>query len=147
MSLEAKIEALTVAVLALTERMNGQQASAPAPVMLAQVAQPSVAPQVMQAPPAAPMPTAIPQMPQMPAAPSFIPQAPVQQPQQVAALPFSDAKGMLAYVMDSYKAMGQAKGAKIQGILQSMGAPNVNDVQPQHYAALFAQIEALKASA
>lgn len=61
------------------------------------------------------------------------------------AAPFSDPKGLLAYVIASYNALGAHKGAGIQQVLVANGYQNINDVQPDHYAALYAGIEALKA--
>ena len=58
--------------------------------------------------------------------------------------PFTDGKGLIDYVMSAYKALGAAKGANIQGVLTGMGYQNINDVKPEHYAALFAGVEALK---
>lgn len=60
------------------------------------------------------------------------------------AAPFSDPKGLLAYVIASYNALGAQKGAGIQQVLVANGYQNINDVQPDHYAALYAGIEALK---
>jgi hypothetical protein len=71
--------------------------------------------------------------------------APVAAPVAVAAgAPFTDGKGLIDYVMSAYKALGAAKGANIQGVLTGMGYQNINDVKPEHYAALFAGVEALK---
>jgi hypothetical protein len=61
-----------------------------------------------------------------------------------AGAPFTDGKGLIDYVMSAYKALGAAKGANIQGVLVGMGYQNINDVKPEHYAALFAGVEALK---
>jgi hypothetical protein len=77
----------------------------------------------------------------MPPPPSFV--TPVAAPVQ-AGVPFTDAKGLLDYVMGSYKAMGAAKGAGIQGVLTSLGLANINDVKPEQYAALYAGVESLK---
>ena len=79
---------------------------------------------------------------QMPAPPSFAAPAPVVQ--QAPAVPFSDGQGLIAYVMDAYKAMGPTKGAGIQGVLTSIGVANINDVKPEQYGTLFAGVEALK---
>ena len=57
--------------------------------------------------------------------------------------PFADAKGLIDFVMSSYKALGPQKGAGIQGVLTSLGYSNINDVNPAHYDALFAGIKAL----
>ena len=80
----------------------------------------------------------------MPAAPSFLPQAaaPAAAP---AGAPFSDPKGLIDYVMASYKALGPQKGSMIQGVLTGLGYANINDVKPEHYGQLFGGIEALKA--
>jgi hypothetical protein len=133
MSLEAKIEALTAAVVALTAKLEAGAAPA-APVVIAAPA-PS-APQTFTAPaPVAPVVA-------MPAPPSFVAPAPVAA--APAGAPFSDPKGLIDYVMNSYKALGPQKGAQIQTVLTSMGYGNINDVKPEHYGALFTGVEALK---
>jgi len=83
--------------------------------------------------------------PAMPAPPAFM-AAPVAAPAPAAFIvaPFTDGKGLIDYVMSAYKALGAAKGANIQGVLTGMGYQNINDVKPEHYAALFAGVEALK---
>ena len=127
MSLESKIEALTAAVIALTAKMeSGTVTPAPAPVA------------------AAPAPVVAAPVAAMPAPPAFV--APVAAaPAPVAAgAPFTDGKGLIDYVMASYKALGPQKGANIQGVLTGMGYQNINDVKPEHYAALYAGVEALK---
>ena len=58
--------------------------------------------------------------------------------------PFTDSKGLIAYVMDSYKSLGPVNGAKIQEVLTSIGYTNINEVKPESYAALFTGVEALK---
>ena len=130
MSLELKIEALTAAVIALTAKMESGTVTPAAPV----VAAPVVAAPVVAAPVVA--------APVMPAPPAFM-AAPVTAP-VAAGAPFTDGKGLIDYVMASYKALGAAKGANIQGVLVGMGYQNINDVKPEHYAALFAGVEALK---
>ena len=150
MSLESKIEALTAAVVALTAKMESSNvtaaapvAPAPAPVVQAApapVAAPAPAP--VAAPVAAPAPVAA--APAMPAPPSFVAAAPAPVAAVVGA-PFSDGKGLIDYVMSSYKALGPQKGAMIQGVLVNLGYQNINDVKPEHYGALFAGVEALKA--
>ena len=120
MSLEAKIEALTAAVTALTAVLAGRAA-------------PTVA--------AAPAPA--PQVPTVAATPT----APVPAPVVAAApagAPFSDAKGLMDYVMSAYKALGPQKGASIQQVLTGLGVSTINEVKPEQYAALFAGVEALK---
>ena len=127
MSLELKIEALTAAVTALTAQLQAGNVAAPAPVA------PAPAPVVQ----AAPAPVA----PAMPAPPAFVAPAPAP---AVTGAPFSDGKGLIDYVMGAYKAMGPQKGAQIQSLLTGMGYQNINDVKPEHYAALYTGVEALK---
>ena len=138
MSLENKIEALTAAVVALTAKLESGNVAAPAPVA------PAPAPVVQAAPVVAPVVVApVAAAPVMPAPPSFV--APVAVAAPVASgAPFSDPKGLIGYVMDSYKTLGPQKGALIQGVLTGLGYQNINDVKPEHYAALFSGVEALK---
>ncbi len=77
----------------------------------------------------------------MPAPPTFA--APVAAPAATGA-PFTDGKGLIDYVMGAYKALGPQKGALIQGVLTGLGYQNINDVKPEHYAALHTGVEALK---
>ena len=150
MSLELKIEALTAAVVALTAKLESSNvtaaapiAPAPAPVVQAAPAPvAALAPALVAAPVAAPAPVAA--APAMPAPPSFVAPAPVAAPAPAGA-PFSDGKGLIDYVMSSYKALGPQKGAMIQGVLVNLGYQNINDVKPEHYGQLFAGVEALKA--
>jgi hypothetical protein len=83
----------------------------------------------------------------MPAMPTFA--APVAAPVAAAPVaggaPFTDGAGLIQYVMGVYKEIGATKGAMIQGVLGNLGYQNINDVKPEHYAALFAGVEALKA--
>ena len=143
MSLELTIENLTVAINTLIDSINKQGIRAPIAPMVAPVA-------VAAAPVAAPVPVAVVApvaapiaAPVMPAAPTFeIPQAITQIPQNGA--PFTDPKGLIDFVMTSYKNLGPAKGAGIQSVLTGLGYQNINDVKPDHYAALFAGVEGLK---
>lgn len=135
MSLELKIEALTAAVTALTAQLQAGNVAAPAPVA------PAPAPVVQAAPaPVAAAPVAAP-APAMPAPPTFVAPAPAPAP---TGAPFSDPKGLIDYVMGAYKALGPQKGAMIQGVLTGLGYQNINDVKPEHYAALHTGVEALK---
>jgi hypothetical protein len=133
MSIEAKIEALTAAVTALTAALTTRAAptvalsAAPAVVVPAPVAAPAPAP--VAAPVAA-----------MPAPPTFT----APPPAAPAGAPFSDAKGLMDYVMSAYKALGPQKGASIQQVLTGLGVSTINEVKPEQYAALFAGVEALK---
>ena len=140
MSLELKIEALTAAVTALTAQLQAGNVAAPAPVAPAPapVVQAAPAP-VAAAPVAAPAPVAAASA--MPAPPTFVAPAPAPAP---TGAPFSDPKGLIDYVMGAYKALGPQKGAMIQGVLTGLGYQNINDVKPEHYAALHTGVEALK---
>ena len=77
----------------------------------------------------------------MPAPPTFVAPAPAPAP---TGAPFSDPKGLIDYVMGAYKALGPQKGAMIQSVLTGLGYQNINDVKPEHYAALHTGVEALK---
>ena len=134
MSLEAKIDALTAAVTALTAVLAAQRPAQTATVAAAPV--PAPAP-VVPAPVAAPAPV-------MPPPPTFS-APPVAAPAAPAAVPFGDQKSLITYVMSAYSALGPQKGAQIQNVLTSLGCTNINDVKPEQYAVLFAGVEALKA--
>jgi hypothetical protein len=140
MSLEAKIEALTAAVTALTAQLQAGNVAAPAPVA------PAPAPVVQAAPVVAPVVAApVAAAPVMPAPPSFVaPAFGVTAITVATGAPFSDPKGLIDYVMGAYKALGPQKGAMIQGVLTGLGYQNINDVKPEHYAALHSGVEALK---
>ena len=138
MSLELKIESLTTAINTLIDAINKQGTHAPIAPIVAPVPVPAPAPVMV----AAPAPVAAPvAAPVMPPAPTFA--APVAAPAPTGA-PFSDPKGLIEFVMTSYKNLGPAKGAGIQNVLTGLGYQNINDVKPEHYAALFSGIEALK---
>lgn len=141
MSLENKIQELTETVSRLIDALNAHQTATVAPAtntvtITAAAPAPVVAPAPVAAPVAAPAVA-------MPAPPSFMAPAPVAAP-AAAGAPFSDGKGLIDYVMGAYKALGQQKGAQIQGVLTGLGYQNINDVKPEHYGALFAGVEALK---
>ena len=130
MSLESKIETLTVAILELIKTLDKGAAlttAAPTPSPEAYVAPAPVA--------------AAPVAPVMPPPPVFT-SAPAP---AATALPFSDSTSLVAYVMGVYRQIGAAKGAGIQNVLASLGASNLTDVKPEQYAAFHAGIEALKA--
>lgn len=131
MSLESKIEDLTAAVHALVAAMSQRPAQAA-----------TVAPAPVAAPAPAPVVAAAPAAPVMPPAPTFA--AVVATPAAPATVPFNDQKSLITYVMGAYSALGQVKGAQIQGVLTSLGCTNINDVKPEQYAALFAGVESLK---
>ena len=137
MSLEAKIEALTQAVIALTAKLESTNVAPAAPVVNPAPAPAAPAP----APVAAPAPAPVAAAPAMPAPPTFQPAPAAPAP---TGAPFSDPKGLIDYVMSAYKALGPQKGAQIQQVLTGLGYGNINDVKPEHYGALHAGVEALK---
>ena len=136
---EAVASVVTPAPAAQVVKSKKVEKVEPAPVAAAPlpVIEPVAAPAPVVATPA-------PVAAQMPPPPVFT--APAQSaPAHVAtSAPFSDPKGLLAYVIASYNALGAQKGAGIQQVLVANGYQNINDVQPDHYAALYAGIEALK---
>lgn len=132
--LETKIEALTQAVIALTEVILKIEARENQPV-----AAPVAAPVTIEAPAPAPVVQAA---PVMPAAPTFEPVVEAAPAGNTA--PFTDGKGLIAYVMEVYKELGPEKGAKIQGVLTEMGLQNVNELRPTEYDAFYSKVEALK---
>lgn len=98
----------------------------------------------------APIPTPTPVAPvitpvaSIPVPPPVVIAPVVAPPAPSGVVPFVDQKGMIKYVMDTYKALGASRGADIQAVLTGIGTANINEVKPEHYAALFAGIEALK---
>ena len=140
MSLEAKIETLSVLIGELIKTLDKSNATSVTPPV---APAPAVVP---AAPVAAPVPVATP-APVVVAAP-VMPPPPVfaSAPTPAAnALPFSDSTSLVSYVMGVYRQIGAAKGAGIQNVLTSLGASNLTDVKPEQYAAFHAGIEALKA--
>lgn len=134
MSLEAKIETLSVLIGELIKTLDKGAAlttAAPTSSPEAYVAPAPVAPAPVAAAPAAPV---------MPPPPVF-----TSSPAVPSALPFTDSTSLVAYVMGVYRQIGAAKGAGIQNVLNSIGAANLTDVKPEQYAAFHAGIEALKA--
>jgi phosphoribosylformylglycinamidine (FGAM) synthase PurS component len=133
---------------AVAEQVKAPTVTPPAPV--AQAVAPAPAP-VVQAPPVP--------MPEMPAvvqavAANAMPAPPVFQQPVAPALaqpsgntsPFSNIQDLTQYVLDTYKAIGPAKGSGIQKILSDLNYRNINDIRPEHWGDFYAGIEALKAS-
>ncbi len=141
MSLETEIKNLTAAVVALTAKLESSNVAPAAPVVQAPAPVAATVTVTTPEPVAAPAPVAA--APAMPAAPSFV--APAAPAPAASGAPFSDPKGLIDYVMGAYKALGAAKGAQIQNVLVGLGYQNINDVKPEHYGALHAGVEALKA--
>ena len=80
----------------------------------------------------------------MPAPPVFDNPVPEPVVDVATGIPFNDPKGMIAYVMESYKALGAEKGQGIQKVLAALEYSNINDVDPSKYADLYKGIESLK---
>ena len=127
MSLESKIEILTQAVVALTAKLESANAAPSASVK-------NEAPQLS----AAPLEQTV--------TVSVLTPPPFATAAAKPGAPFVDGKGLIDYVMASYKALGPQKGAQIQNVLTSLGYQNINDVKPEHYDSLFASVESLKAA-
>lgn len=135
MSLEKRIQELTEAVLKLTEVMSKTSVPQPPPAAVAVEPEPVFTPEVKTVDPVENKPTVV-----MPPTPSFAAPAPVEAP----SCPFTDSKGLIEYLMNTYKEIGPSKGAAIQNILNQLGYQHVNDVKPEHYGALFLGVEKLK---
>ena len=73
------------------------------------------------------------------------PAAPVPASASPSNCPITDQPSLVAYVMTSYKDMGPVKGNQIQGVLAALGIANINDATADHYPAIHAGVEALKA--
>lgn len=148
MSLESKLEALTAVVSQLVTVISAAQGVSPAAgASVPQAPQQSTMPAAPQPAPMPPPPTFAPQaaisVPTPPPVQAFAPQAAIQAP-AVSNAPFADQKGLMDYVMNTYKALGPVKGARIQGVLGTLGYQNIGDVKPEHYGALFQGVETLK---
>ena len=150
MSIETEISALTAAVTALTAAITARSvvaqpvevpAPAPAPAPVAVVAAPVPAPVITAAP--IPVPKVIGEtltgtvsMPPLPTFSSVTVSS-------TGVAPFSDQKGMIGYVTDTYRALG-ARGGEIQNVIVSMGVSNINEVPASRYGELYQKVEALK---
>ena len=143
MSLELNIQQLTDAVTQLILVIESQKLPvAQLPIVEQVVIAPVVTPPPMlNAVPATSAPAPVTPTAVMPPPPVFAAPAPVA---PVVYVPFTDGKGLIDYVMKSYSEMGTEKGAGIGNVLNQLGYKNINDVKPEHYAALFAGIEGLK---
>ena len=140
---------------ALPHETKEKVASVVAPVAPAQV--PNVAPAQVPNVAPAPTPTApvtVTPAPVAPVAPAPVTVSPssVMPPPPVftaapatTKAPFNSTKSLIDYIMGVYKQLGPQKGAGIQDALNSVGSPNINDVTPDKYDALYALVEAMKA--
>lgn len=139
MSIESKIDALTVAINNLVQVIGAAQAMTPAAVVSTPVV---AAPAPVTAPApvvAAPAPVA----PPMPTPSMFAPPVAAPAPAPTTA-PFTDGAGLVGYVMAKYKELGPQKGAMIQNVLVQLGVQNVNDVKPEQYQSFFLGVEAIQ---
>lgn len=148
MSIEQKIDALTAAIAALTAAIAARPAVVAQPVeapakktaQLDEVTERVIKPAVAQLATAMEADGFKPTAPVMPPPPTFV--APVEPPKPAAR--FADPKGMIQYVTEAYKAMGPAKGARIQEVIASLGVSNINEIAIEQYGALYAGVEALR---
>lgn len=129
MSIEKDLSAIALALTRIADHLS----ATPSAPLVAAPAAPTVSPVAPTSAPLPPVVTAV-----TPVAPPLAPPVALS-----SAAPFTDAKGMIAYVMASYQALGP-KGQAIQGVLSSLGVTNINEVRPDQYAALYAGVEALK---
>ena len=136
MSLESKIDALTVAVTALTAAMQAGVPAAPVQAPIVPVAAPVAPP----APPAAaPVLTAPPSMMPPPPFPPAPPTAP-------AGVPFSDSTGLVAWATEQFhrlEGLGNGKGNQITALITSWGVADINAVPPQGYESFYEAVSAL----
>jgi hypothetical protein len=134
----ANTKVLQSLVDSLPKEVQAQVAAQPqvtAPVSLQSV----VKAEVVAAPVAAPAPVAA--VPEL-VIPVFMPA--VAAPVAAVTSGFASKEEMTAFIMDTYKALGPIKGAGIQAVLNSVGAKNLNEIKPEHYATVKAGVEALK---
>ena len=129
MSLENKIQELIETVSRLITTMSEHQTS----IVQTSGGSGQLAPVVTSV---APVAQSMPPLPSFAAAP-----APV-----VISVPFNDNKSLTAYVMEVYKALGAQKGALIQNVLTQLGYQSITEVKPEHYGAIYQNIEALRAA-
>ena len=149
MSIEEKIDGLTVTLMSLTDALNKLGAMLSngtiVPAAPAAPAQPTFAPPPAPAPAAPSFPPAQapvetpPFAPAMPAPPSFAP-APAAAP----ALPFSDLNGLAKWATEMYHDLGPEKGMRIQSVLTSLGANGMGDIKPEQFQAFFNGVNALR---
>ena len=151
MSLETHIQALTVAIAALTAQLQGSSAPAvPQPAPQPSGYPPAGSPS-LQYQPIAPQPpvaqATIPVQPAMPAPPVF--QAPIQQVTPPATYPFHDNVTAATWAKDVWgKAAAinqEAAMQKFSALMQGMGAVDFDSLTPDKFPVLFAGIQQIKA--
>lgn len=110
------------------------------PAKKAKQEQVEVAQPVVAAAPVAPQPVV--EAP-VPKAPEVAPaSAPVVE-SGVAKAPFTTAKGLTDYLMESYKTIPH-KAKELEALVHSLGYRAVNEIKPESYDAIYAGVEALK---
>lgn len=146
MSLETELHKLTEAMLALASATTVSPATPAAPATPVPGVPATPVTSATLTPVATPALAAVPASPVMPAAPNLetlaTPVAPVP-----GAVPFTDAKGLVDWVMTKYRDLGPVQGVLIQNVLVGMGYQNINEVKPEHYPQLHQEVEMIKAPA
>jgi len=120
-----------------------QDASDPVPAPAVPVPAPAV--------PAIPVPVPAVPAPAVPAPAPAVPVPAVPVPAVPApAAPFAEGgfafpnnETLMNYVMRKYKELGPVKGGEIQGVLDTLGAKNINALRPDQYFDFFTKVEAL----
>ena len=139
-SLKKSADALERIATAMEALVN-QGAGIPAANVNTPVETPAPAPVAPQPPAAAAPP--VPPAPPTPAATTPAP-PPTPAPTPDVQLPFADINGLVQYVMGKYQSLGAEKGDGIQNVLVGLGYSNINDVQPEHFAQFYTQVEAIQ---
>lgn len=85
-----------------------------------------------------------PETQKMPEPPVFETPAPVTPTPAKSGVPFTDAKGLVNYVMTVYQELGPEKGARIQEVINGLGCKVVNEIKPEQFEAFYQGVEALK---
>lgn len=139
--LESKIEALTLAVAALTAAMTAQTG---APIVAQQAAQaapasfaPPTTPALTNGMPGGPFP---PQAAPVVAAPSFAPPA-------APGAPFTDLAGCTKYAMAAFEVLsGKGKPELVTQLIQHLcGSNSINDLPTTKYGEFYTLVEQQKA--
>jgi hypothetical protein len=151
MSIEANLASIAQSLAAIALIMKQEQCDPPTPQAVPTVPTSAAVPvpppaAAVPIPPPAPA-AAVPVPPPAPATPAIpafaVPLAAPAVPATPAA-PFTDAKGLMDYIMTKYRALGPVKGAMIQNVLSEFGCKNINEVQPAQYGVFFAKVEAIQ---
>lgn len=128
MSIEATLERIAASLETIVVNMTQVKEPKARPV---HHAEPTPTPDFAFVPP-----VETPQVPDF--AQSFAPAAP-----EKPSAPFSDAAGVMAYIMSRYKALGPVKGALIQQALTELGHANISGLRPDQYGEFYVKVEAI----